>query len=107
MNEIEQHQTILNKPMSNWNKGIILSFITILIAYPIIQYELDKLNPNFDSEYTFVLYVLFYLPLEIILFITGVYSTVGLIKEKKLFYLFPVLIFLGTATLWVIVLCNG
>lgn len=103
MEEIEKHQSILNKPLSDWSKGIILTLITILIAYPISEYALDRLNFNRELYQFFFIYYLFQLFLKIALLIIGLYSIAGFVKEKKLFYLPPIFIFLGTVTLWTFV----
>jgi hypothetical protein len=103
MEEIEKHQSILNKPISDWSKGIILTLITVLIAYPSSQYAIDILNVNRELYQFLLFYYLFQFFLKVILLIIGLYSIAGLVKEKKLFHLLPAFIFLATTTLWIIV----
>lgn len=96
MDEIDKHQTILNTPMSNFWKGFFFTVITLIIAHPIIRFELKILKFIGPLDY-FLFYTgpLYWL-LKVLVIIIFFYSSIGFFREKKRFNLFPMVISIMT-----------
>lgn len=98
MTDFEQHRTFLNINMNPLWKGIVLSLITLLLAYPLIQLEFhlflpkDSLDRYLTIWWLSVLYWIF-LP---IIWIIALYAGVSVFNEKKTYFLPAFILSIGT-----------
>jgi len=90
----KNYRTFLNIEMGATWKGIVLSLITLICAYPLLKYKLQLFLPDdlLERQLTIWWLSIFYWIMLPVICIIVLYSAISVFQERRMYFL-PALIF--------------